>query len=83
MCDYSLLGEAGCDMTAFCKKMNDWGFGADSHYEFFCDYDNIIKDSDYALFAFSNWNGSGAKHQRMQKAATELRGILRDKIGYK
>ena len=81
--DYHLLGQENVDIKAFCKKMDEWGFGADSSYEIFCDYDNIIKDSDYALFAFSNWNGSGAKHQRMKKAATELRGILRDKIGYK
>lgn len=83
MCDYSLLDEAGCDMRAFCKKMNDWGFGADSNYEIFCDYDNISKDSNYAQTPFHKWSGNGAKHQRMQKAATELRDILRDKIGYK
>ena len=83
MCDYSLLGDAGCDMKAFCKKMNDWGFGADSSYEIFCDYDNISKDSNYAQIPFHKWSGNGAKHQRMQKAATELRAILRPKIGYK
>ena len=70
-------------MTAFCKKMNDWGFGADSNYEIFCDYDNISTDSNYAQTPFHKWSGNGAKHQRMQKAATELRDILRDKIGYK
>ena len=69
-------------MRAFCKKMTDWGFGADSKYKVFCDYDNVSKDSDYALFAFKDWNGGGAKHQRMMVAATELRDLLRKKIGY-
>ena len=81
--DYHLLGQENVDIKAFCKKMDEWGFGADSSYEIFCDYDNIIKDSDYALFAFGDWNGSGAKHQRMKVAATKLRDILRPKIGYK
>ena len=81
--DYHLLGPENYDIKAFCNKMDEWGFGADSHYEFFCDYDNIIKDSNYAMFAFNNWNGSGAKHKRMQAAATELRAILRAKIGHK
>ena len=84
MFDYHLLGSSkeDVDMRAFCKKMTDWGFGADSKYKVFCDYDNVSKDSDYALFAFKDWNGGGAKHQRMMVAATELRDLLRKKIGY-
>lgn len=81
--DYHLLGQENVDIKAFCKKMDEWGFGADSSYEIFCDYDNISKDSNYAQIPFHKWSGNGAKHQRMQKAATELRAILRPKIGYK
>lgn len=83
MFDYDLLGGAGYDMRAFCNKMTDWGFGADSKYELFCDYDNISKESAYALHAYDNWTGSGTKYNRMKAAAIELRDILRKKIGYK
>ena len=70
-----------CDMKAFCRKMGEWGFGEDSGYDAYCDYDSLSKCSEYATKVFSNWSGYGAKHQRMVKAATELRGILRPKIG--
>ena len=71
-----------CDMKAFCRKMDEWGFGADSGLEVYCDYDSIAKCSDYALNHFREWRGEGAKHKRMVKAAVELRGILRPVIGF-
>jgi hypothetical protein len=71
-----------CDMKAFCRKMDEWGLGADSGLEIYCDYDSIAKCSDYALNHFREWRGEGAKHKRMVTAATELRGILRSVIGY-
>ena len=70
-----------CDMKAFCSKMKEWGFGENSGYQAYCDYDSLSKCSDYATTTFSNWIGNGVKHHRMVKAATELRGILRPKIG--
>ena len=77
--DYSVTD---CDMKALCDKMADWGFGADSGYENYCDYDNVAKESEYATQPFRDWTGSGTKHKRMQKAAVELRAILRKKIGF-
>ena len=70
------------DMKAFCRLMDEWGFGEDSGYENYCDYDSLSKCSEYATFAFKDWHGSGAKHRRMEKAATELRVILRHTIGF-
>lgn len=71
-----------CDMKAFCRKMDEWGFGADSGLEVYCDYDSIAKCSEYALNHFREWRGEGAKHKRMVSAAVELRGILRPVIGF-
>ncbi len=71
-----------CDMKAFCRKMDEWGLGANSGMEIYCDYDSIAKCSDYALNHFHNWRGEGAKHKRMVNAAIELRGILRPVIGF-
>ena len=71
------------DMRAFCRKMDEWGFGKDSGYENYCDYDSVSKCSEYATTAFQDWDGSGTKHRRMEVAATELRGILRTKIGFR
>ena len=78
--EYHVIPEP--DMKAFCRKMDDWGFGEGSGYEKWCDYDSLSKCSDYALFAFSAWHGSGKAHQRQILAATELRVILRPLIGY-
>ena len=78
--EYHVIPEP--DMKAFCRKMDDWGFGEGSGYEKWCDYDSLSKCSDYALFAFSAWHGSGKAHQRQVLAATELRTILRPLIGY-
>ena len=71
------------DMKAFCRKMDEWGFGEDSDYENFCDYDSVSKSSEYATRAFKDWRGKGTAHQRQVRAATELRAILRPKIGYR
>ena len=71
-----------CDMKAFCRKMDEWGFGADSGLEVYCDYDSIAKCSEYALNHFREWRGEGTKHKRMVSAAVELRGILRSVIGF-
>ena len=78
--EYHVIPEL--DMKAFCRKMDDWGFGEGSGYEKWCDYDSLSKCSDYALFSFNNWHGSGKAHQRQVLAATELRTILRPLIGY-
>ncbi len=78
--EYHVIPEP--DMKAFCRKMDDWGFGEGSGYEKWCDYDSLSKCSDYALFSFNNWHGSGKAHQRQVLAATELRTILRPLIGY-
>ena len=71
------------DMKAFCRLMDEWGFGEGSNYENYCDYDSLSKCSEYATFAFNNWHGSGTKHRRMVKAAVELRSILRPVIGFR
>lgn len=70
-----------CDMKAFCRQMEEWGFGEESGYENYCDYDSVSKESRYATNAFKDWYGNGTKHKRMTKAVTELRAILRQKIG--
>lgn len=71
------------DMKAFCRKIDEWGFGKESGYKNYCDYDSIAKDSDYATRGFPNWRGEGTKRKRMEKAVIELREILRPVIGYK
>lgn len=69
------------DMKAFCRKMDEWGFGKTSGYTNYCDYASIAKDSDYATRGFPDWRGNGTKHQRMVAAVIELREILRPVIG--
>ena len=71
------------DMKAFCRKMDEWGFGKTSGYTNYCDYASIAKDSDYATRGFPDWRGNGTKHQRMVAAVIELREILRPVIGRK
>ncbi len=71
------------DMKAFCRKMEEWGFGEDGDCQTPCLYDSLSKSSDYATHPFQNWQGSGIAHQRQVLAATELRAILRPKIGRK
>lgn len=71
------------DMKAFCRKMDEWGFGKKSGYTNYCDYASIAKDSDYATRGFPDWRGNGTKHQRMVAAVIELREILRPVIGRK
>ena len=71
------------DLQDMCQKMHSWGFGPDSGYENYCDYDNVSKCSEYATTAFYDWRGKGTAHQRQITAATELRAILRPKIGYR
>ena len=58
------------DMKAFCRKMDEWGFGKESGYTNYCDYASIAKDSDYATRGFPDWRGS-------------TREILRPLIGRK
>jgi hypothetical protein len=74
---------ASADLRAMCKKMDDWGFGEDSGYESYCCYDSVSKCSDYTKLPFHEWRGTGKAHQRQVLAATELRAILRAKIGYR
>ena len=71
------------DLRDLCRKMQAWGFGEDSGLKCYCDYDSVSKCSDYANLPFSNWRGSGTAYKRQVKAATELRGILRPRIGYR
>jgi len=71
------------DMRAFCRKMDEWGFGKESGYKNYCDYESIAKDSDYATRGFPDWRGEGTKRKRMEKAVIELREILRPVIGRK
>lgn len=71
------------DLQDICQKMQSWGFGPESGYDCYCDYDNVSKCSEYATNAFNEWRGKGTAHQRQINAATELRSILRPKIGYK
>ena len=71
------------DLRDMCRKITDWGFGKDSGYEVYCDYDSVSKCSNYATIAFKDWRGSGIAHQRQVRAATELRAILRPKIGFR
>ena len=68
------------DMRAFCRKMDEWGFGPESGYENYCDYDSLSKASKYATSPFTDWKGTGTAHQRQVHAATELRGILKGKV---
>ena len=78
--DYSV---PSTDLRDLCRKMDAWGFGEDSGLKCYCDYDSVSKCSDYANRPFNNWRGSGTAHQRQVRAATELRGILRPRIGYR
>ena len=78
--DYSVESS---DLRDMCRKMSDWGFGKDSAYKNYCDYDSVSKCSEYANNAFNDWRGSGTAHQRQVRAAVELRAILRPKIGYR
>lgn len=71
------------DLRAFCRKMADWGFGRASGHACYCDYESVSKSSAYANAPFNRWQGSGTAHQRQVRAATELRGILRPKIGWR
>ena len=71
------------DLKDMCSKMADWGFGKDSGYEYYCSYDSVVKCNDYACKPFNEWRGQGTAHKRQVTAATELRAILRPKIGYK
>ena len=71
------------DLQDMCQKIHAWGFGPDSGYKNYCDYDNVSKCSEYATTAFNDWRGTGTAHQRQVTAATELRAILRPKIGYR
>ena len=71
------------DLQDLCQKMHSWGFGPESGYACYCDYDNVSKCSEYATAAFIDWRGKGTAHQRQVTAATELRAILRPKIGYR
>ena len=71
------------DMKAFCRKMDEWGFGEDGDCHCPCDYDSLSKSSDYATRPFQNWRGTGIAHKRQVLAATELRQILRPKIGWR
>ena len=75
--EYALIE---CDMKAFCKKMDEWGFGEDSSYSFPCNYDSLSKCTDYANNLSRNWDTSGTQHKRMVKAAAELKGILKEKL---
>ena len=70
------------DMKAFCRKMEEWGFGPGSQYEKCCDYESLSKASAYAQRSFADWQGRGTQHQRMVRAAIELRDILRPVIGH-
>ena len=71
------------DLRAFCRMMADWGFGRESGHACYCDYESVSKSSAYANTPFNRWHDSGTAHQRQVRAATELRGILRPKIGYR
>ena len=81
-----LVGEyrvTECDMRAFCRKMDEWGFGSGSGHAIPCDYESLSKSSEYAQRPFHQWRGGGTAHQRQVLAATTLRQILRPRIGYK
>ena len=69
------------DMKAFCRKMDEWGFGKESGYTNYCDYASIAKDSDYATRGFPDWRGDSTKHKRMVAAVISTREILRPLIG--
>ena len=69
------------DMKAFCRKMDEWGFGKESGYTNYCDYASIAKDSDYATRSFPDWRGDSTKHKRMVAAVISTREILRPLIG--
>lgn len=71
------------DMREFCRLMDSWGFCDATAYPVPCDYESLCKASDYATRPFSSWRGSGTAHKRQVLAATELREILRQKIGWK
>ena len=70
-------------MTEFCALMDEWGFGKGSDYPVPCDYESLSKYSEYATRSFVSWRGNGTAHKRQILAATELRGILRQRVGWK
>lgn len=71
------------DLRDLCRTMDEWGFGSDSGYACYCDYESVSKSARYANTPFHEWKGTGAAHKRQVLAATELRGILRQKVGYR
>jgi hypothetical protein len=75
--EYTLID---CDMKAFCKKMDEWGFGEDSSYSFPCNYDSLSKCTDYAKNLSRNWETSGTQYKRMVNVANVLREIVKEKL---
>ena len=76
-------GVESTDLRDLCRQMDAWGFGKQSAYACFCDYESVSKCSEYANRAFSDWRGAGIAHKRQVLAAIELRAILRPRIGYR
>ena len=76
--EYALLKDY--DMKAFCKKMDEWGFGEDSSYSFPCNYDSLSKCTDYAKNLSRNWDTSGTQYKRMVNVANVLREIVKEKL---
>ena len=67
------------DMKAFCRKMEDWGFGKNSEYKAYCDYDNVAASTEYATREVDKWDGSGTAYNRQISVVKELRAILNKK----
>ena len=67
------------DMKAFCRKMEDWGFGKNSEYKAYCDYDNVAASTEYATREVDKWDSSGTAYNRQISVVKELRAILNKK----
>ncbi|MCR5242721.1 MAG: HIRAN domain-containing protein [Prevotella sp.] len=76
-------GVESTDLRDMCRLMGTWGFSEESGYENYCSYESVSKCSDYANAPFHEWRGTGTAHKRQVRAATELRSILRPKIGHR
>ena len=70
------------DLGDLCRKMNDWGFGRESKFKCYCDYDSVVKCSYYTKLPFNEYQDSGQAYKRQVRVVTELRVILRKKIGF-
>jgi len=68
------------DLTDMCHKMDEWGFGKESGYKCYCDYECVAKCSQYATNPYRLWNETGTARNRQDSAASALRTLLHKNV---